>query len=74
MTHYFDILVKRAQLRSQSQLADIGIEDGKIIALAEHLEGDSQLTIDARENLVTDSFVNPHLHLCKVYTRQMMRH
>jgi cytosine deaminase len=30
------------------------------------------LIIDAQGNLVTESFVNPHLHLCKVYTRQMM--
>ena len=30
------------------------------------------MTIDAEGNLVTESFVNPHLHLCKVYTRQMM--
>ena len=68
----FDILIKRAQLRGQSQLADVGIANGKIIALAEDLQGDANLTIDAEGNLVTESFVNPHLHLCKVYTRQMM--
>jgi len=72
MTQHFDILIKRAQLRGQSQLGDIGIADGKILALAEHLEGDSELTIEAGGNLVTESFVNPHLHLCKAYTRQMM--
>lgn len=72
MTQHFDILIKRAQLRGQTQLGDIGIADGRIIALAEHLEGNSELTIEARGNLVTESFVNPHLHLCKVYTRQMM--
>ena len=72
MTQHFDILIKRAQLRGQTQLGDIGIVDGRIIALAEHLEGNSELTIEAQGNLVTESFVNPHLHLCKVYTRQMM--
>lgn len=72
MSKHFDVLIKRARLRDQPQLADIGIEDGKIIALAEHLEGGSELIIDAQGNLVTESFVNPHLHLCKVYTRQMM--
>ena len=30
------------------------------------------MLIDAQGNLVTESFINPHLHLCKVYTRQMM--
>lgn len=72
MTHHFDILIQRAQLRGQTQLGDIGIADGKIVTLAEHLEGNAELTIEARGNLVTESFVNPHLHLCKVYTRQMM--
>src|SRR3970282_1180607 len=72
MPGHFDILIKRARLRDQSQLADIGIENGRITAVEEFLAGDSELTIDAQGNLVTESFVNPHLHLCKVYTRQMM--
>ncbi len=72
MPPHFDILIQRAQLRGQSQANDIGIENGIIVALAEHLECETDLTIDARENLVTESFANPHLHLCKVYTRQMM--
>ena len=29
-------------------------------------------SIDANSNLVTESFVNGHLHLCKVYTLKMM--
>jgi cytosine deaminase len=72
MPQDYDILIKQAQLRDQSQAVDIGIENGKISALAEQIEGHAELTIDAQGNLVTESFVNPHLHLCKVYTRQMM--
>ena len=72
MPTHFDILIQRAQLRGQSGKFDIGITDGKITAVAEGLEGDAESIINAEENLVTESFVNPHLHLCKVYTRQMM--
>ena len=72
MPEPFDILIRHAQVRGRSQLADIGIGNGKITALAEHLEDEAELTMDAEGNLVTESFVNPHLHLCKVYTRQMM--
>jgi len=72
MSQHFDILIKDANLRGQIQTVDIGIRDGKIIALSQHLELDTGFIIDARRNLVTESFVNPHLHLCKVYTRQMM--
>ena len=72
MPQHFDILIKRAKLRGQLQPVEIGIERGRIIALAESVAGDAELTLDAHGNLVTESFVNPHLHLCKVYTRQMM--
>jgi len=73
MTTHFDILIKQAVLRRYpEQLQEIGIADGKIVAIGEKVDGDAELTIDAEGNLVTESFVNPHLHLCKVYTRQMM--
>jgi cytosine/creatinine deaminase len=72
MPNHFDVLIQHARVRGTSEMADIGIDDGRIGALAENLEGEAELTIDAEGNLVTESFVNPHLHLCKVYTRQMM--
>src|SRR5688500_13044649 len=72
MPTHFDILIQRARLRGHSQAIDIGIREGKIMALEKQLEGEAELTIEAVGNLVTESFVNPHLHLCKVYTRQMM--
>jgi cytosine deaminase len=72
MSQHFDILIKNAQLRDTEGLRDIGISDGTIVSITEPLEETAELTIDAQRNLVTESFVNPHLHLCKVYTRQMM--
>ncbi|HEY75510.1 MAG TPA: amidohydrolase family protein [Thermoflexia bacterium] len=69
----FDILIRRARLRGRSGgLFDIGIADGRIAAIEERIEGQASKEIDAQGNLVTESFVNPHLHLCKVYTLQMM--
>ena len=72
MSQQFDILIKNAQLRGTEGLSDIGILNGGIVSIQRGIEGIAELTIDARGNLVTESFVNPHLHLCKVYTRQMM--
>jgi len=72
MPRHFDILIRRAQPRDQSQTVDIGIEGEIITALEEQLEGQADLTLDAGGSLVTESFVNPHLHLCKVYTLEMM--
>lgn len=72
MSQHFDILIKHAHRRGIEGLNDIGILDGKIKSIEGELEETAELVIDAQGNLVTESFVNPHLHLCKVYTRQMM--
>src|ERR1700752_87502 len=73
MTDQLDILVKRARLRDMPEsLIDIGIADGRVVSIEENLESKAEMVINAEGNLVTESFINPHLHLCKVYTLQMM--
>jgi cytosine deaminase len=49
----------------------IGIADGRIPAIGTGQPAGGDL-IDAEDNLVTESFVDPHLHLCKVYTLDMV--
>jgi len=69
----FDILIRRARLRGRSGgLFDIGITGGRIAAIEGHIDAEARIEIEAQGNLVTESYVNPHLHLCKVYTLQMM--
>jgi len=68
----FDILIKNAKLRKKDGFFSIGIKNGKIEKVAQNIEESSQTVIDAQGKLVTESFVNPHLHLCKVYTFMMM--
>jgi cytosine/creatinine deaminase len=73
MDQPFDIAIRRARLRGRGdRLAEIGIKQDRIVAIGENLERRGTLEIDARGNLVTESFVNPHLHLCKVWTLPMM--
>ncbi len=36
------------------------------------ISGDARIGLDAGGNLVTAAFVNPHLHLDKVYTLEML--
>jgi cytosine/creatinine deaminase len=73
MTEIFDIAIRRARLRARGQgLVEIGIRGGRIAAIGERLDGRAATEIDAAGNLVTESFVNPHLHLCKVWTLPMM--
>lgn len=73
MKDHLDLLIKRARLRSQPErLVEIGIADGRIASIAGRVDGKADVELDAQGKLVTESFANPHLHLCKVYTRQMM--
>ena len=57
---------------SNFQPVDIAVADGKITKIAPKLAGKATQELDAAGNLVTESFVNTHLHLCKVYTLMMM--
>ncbi len=67
-----DIIIRGATLRGQPGRFDIGIRGGKIAAISEKIEAKGATEIDAAGGLVTESFVNTHLHLCKVYTLAMM--
>jgi cytosine/creatinine deaminase len=68
-----DILIRNArQRRAGDALVDIAIADGRIVAAGPSLRGGASEEIDARGGLVTPSYVNPHLHLCKVWTLPMM--
>ena len=73
MASEFDILIKNSKLRgNEEKLYDIAVSSGKIEKIEENISGNAQTVIDAEGNLVTESFVNTHLHLCKVYTLMMM--
>jgi cytosine/creatinine deaminase len=73
MTDRYEVLIQNARLRQQNHdTVDIGISEGRIAAISAHLEGTAGTVIDAGGSLVTESFVNPHLHLCKVYTLDLL--
>ncbi len=69
-----DILIRNARLRRQAEgLRDIAIAGGKIAEIAPALDVAADTEIDAAGGLVTESFANPHLHMCKVWTLEMMQ-
>jgi cytosine/creatinine deaminase len=64
-----DIHVRNARLRHHGDtLFDVAIAGGRIVGLDRSLDVSGREEIDAGGNLVTESYVNPHLHLCKVWT------
>jgi cytosine deaminase len=72
MPEIADIIVRNARRLYRDCLADIAIADGAIIKIGERLDIAAHQIIDAGGNLVTPAYVNPHLHLCKVWTLPMM--
>lgn len=66
-----DIVIRSARLRGHEHLNDIAINDGAIVAIAPVLALQGTEDIQAGGRLVTESFANPHLHLCKVWTLSM---
>ncbi len=68
-----DLIIRHARLRrAPEELVDVAISDGKIVHIGSGHDKTAPREIDARGNLVTSSFVNPHMHLCKVWTLPMM--
>lgn len=68
-----ELIIRNARLRrDHEQVVDIAISDGRISQIGADLPVTAAQEIDAGRNLVTPSFVNPHMHLCKVWTLPMM--
>ena len=69
----YDVLIKNARTRaSNGGLVDIALQGGKVSKIAAKIGDDARQVVDAGGSLVTESFINGHLHLCKVYTLAMM--
>ena len=67
-----DLIIRNALTRKTGKdLVDISIKDGKISKIATKIDDKGNDEIDAKGNLVTESFINGHLHLDKVYTLDM---
>lgn len=69
-----DLVITNALLRGKKDTFDIAVKDGKIekITPAGAVAYKAKEVVDAGGNLVTESFCNAHMHLCKVYTVEMM--
>lgn len=73
MSAQFELIIRNASLRGKAESTfDLGIKAGKITDIQPKLAGNADMELDAAGHMVTEAFVNTHLHLCKVYTLEMM--
>lgn len=66
-----DLLLRQAKL-SDGSVADVGIVDGRIVAIAPTLPGAAATEIQAGHRLLLPAFVNGQLHACKVFWRRKL--
>jgi cytosine deaminase len=60
-----DLIIKRARLADNAdEIFDIGIEAGRIVAMAPTLDGEAEI-VDAGGRLVAPGFIETHIHLDK---------
>ena len=68
-----DLLMRNARLMSRDGHWDIGIENGRIVAVERKLPAEAGTQICADGNLVAPTYVNGHVHLDKCNLGDVMR-
>ena len=66
----YDLILRNARLRSGT-IGEIAIAKGRIESISESVGSSTGQVIDAQRNLVTEPFVDAHLHLDKVMTASL---
>lgn len=68
----YDLVVRRSKLlknsESSNELVDIGIKDGRIVAIAARINEAANLELDIEGKLVSPPFVESHIHLDSALT------
>ena len=67
-TRALDLVVRGASLRGVKGRRDVGVEQGRIATIQEHLKEKAELEVEASGRLLTPGFVNIHCHLDKCLT------
>lgn len=60
-----DIVIKNGKIVGLNEVLDIGIQDGRIVEVAQTISEKGKTTIDAKGQIVSPGFVDPHVHLDK---------
>jgi len=67
-----DIVLRRVRIDDEQPLVDIGVENGRIVEIAETIEGHGAEEIDAGGRAALPGFVEPHLHLEKAFLHRRL--
>lgn len=68
-----ELIIRNARIRGREKLFDIGIKEGKIVEISEHIQAKAKEEIDAGDKLTVPGFIDPHIHLDKVNIVDVVR-
>jgi cytosine deaminase len=60
-----DIVIKNGTIVGLNEVLDIGIQDGRIVEVRPSIKEKGKTTIEAKGQIVSPGFVDPHVHLDK---------
>jgi cytosine/creatinine deaminase len=67
-----DLLIRNARVWDDKPTTDIGIRDGRIVAIESDITEPAAYTIDVEGRAVVPGFVEPHLHLDKAFLHRRL--
>ncbi|MBS7542150.1 amidohydrolase family protein [Ancylobacter oerskovii] len=67
-----DIVLRRVRIDDEKPLMDIGVENGRIVEIAETIEESGEEEIDAGGRAALPGFIEPHLHLDKAFLHRRL--
>ena len=67
-----DMIIRRVRISDERPLVDIGIADGRIVAIEEEIEKQIDQEVDAEGRVALPGFIEPHLHLDKAFLHRRM--
>lgn len=67
-----DIVLRSVRIDDEKPLQDIGVENGRIVEIAERIEARGAEEIDAGGRAALPGFVEPHMHLDKAFLHRRL--
>ena len=67
-----DIVIRRVRIDDEKPLQDIGVENGRIVEIADKIEERGAEEIDAEGRAALPGFVEPHMHLEKAFLHRRL--
>src|SRR5215469_14600881 len=67
-----DMIIRRVRISDEQPLMDIGITDGRIVAIEQKIETQIDQEVDADGRVALPGFIEPHLHLDKAFLHRRL--